>query len=233
MERNSNVVGCWNACLTSGRLLATALMLAALAWVDTTDAADSAPIFRAANFGFAIQDGDAELTSAIGVGDNANPIVVTLRLGSIEPARLRIIRYKPAEAPKYPSLINQSLRLAVTLVVVNDSPLPWNGYDVELEQVYGEPSVYGDGLSFDQMQTFDRVRLGSDRFADTHWAPEPHDRIKFRRGAVNVGQRVRLAFAITDLSPTPVFYLRHEPKLATTLGPSPRRWASVIRGGND
>ena len=40
--------------------------------------------------------------------------------------------------------------------VLNNSKLPWVEFEFELQEQFGKPSVFGDGLSFDQRRTESR-----------------------------------------------------------------------------
>ena len=73
-----------------------------------------------------------------------------------------------------------------------------------------QPSVYTDGLSFDQPQTFQRIAK-ADRFRQTVQEDEPFDRIRFDRGQVDPSEYLRLDFDILDANGTAVFYLVQRP----------------------
>ena len=72
------------------------------------------------------------------------------------------------------------------------------------------PSVYTDGLSFDQPQTLARTAR-ADRFAQTLQDDEPFDRIRFDGGSVDPAEHLRLDFDIVDVNGTAVFYLVQRP----------------------
>jgi hypothetical protein len=73
-----------------------------------------------------------------------------------------------------------------------------------------QPSVYADGLSFDQPQTLPR-QARADRFLQTAREDEPFDRIRFDGGQVDPGQYLRLDFDLVDVNGTAVFYLVQRP----------------------
>jgi hypothetical protein len=95
-------------------------------------------------------------------------------------------------------------------IVVNRGPWAWSGFDLELRRTPDQPSVYTDGLSFDQPQSFARVAK-ADRFAQSLQDDEPFDRIRFDGGSVDAAESVRLDFDIVDVNGSAVFYLVQRP----------------------
>ena len=100
--------------------------------------------------------------------------------------------------------------------MVNRGPWRWTGFDLELRTTPDQPSVYSDGLSFDQPQTFHRIAR-ADRFEQTVQEDEPFDRIRFDGGSVDPREHLRLDFDILDANGRPVFYLRAAPGRAARV----------------
>ena len=102
------------------------------------------------------------------------------------------------------------LTLSVVKIIVNRGPWHWTGFDLELMSAPDQPSVYSDGLSFDQPQTMQRIAR-ADRFLQTVQEDEPFDRIRFDGGQVGPAEYLRLDFDIVDVNGTKVFYLVQRP----------------------
>ena len=197
--------------------------------------------WSAAGFVFSDELGGFSITSVTGKGTTEDPIVIAEHLHSIEPALLVVRRQKVDGKPrKHPGTHNNGdfLRLAVTAVVTNGSGRAWSGFDLELQESRGKPSVYLDGLSFDQMKVFGKRVFRSDQFATFTDLTEPYDRIRFERGFVNPGDTVRLSFFVTDVTPGERFFVLQEPKVLSAEGPvvDPRarlrRHAGLIPGSS-
>lgn len=127
------------------------------------------------------------------------------------PITLVIRATKPLNAFAHPET-HATGNLHFHFDIENASGLPWIGAEFELQEVLGEPSVYGDGLSFDQRQT-GRYAVVSDRFSGNRQNFEPYDRILFEDGFADPGDTVAFRFLTTDLTPVPVFYLRFDPRI--------------------
>ena len=114
-------------------------------------------------------------------------------------------------------------------IVVNRGPWRWAGFDLELLSAPGRPSVYSDGLSFDQPQTLQRIAR-ADRFLQAVQEDEPFDRIRFDRGQVGPTEYLRLDFDIVDVNGTAVFYLVQRPiiLLAWNVAPSSERNLAAV-----
>jgi hypothetical protein len=195
--------------MTPRRAILTGL-IAALA--PLADAA--AGTWEAGSFRFSDELGGFEILSVTGTGSQSDPVVVTERFTNPEPGTL-VIRLGPGAASDF-------VRLAIIIVVVNHSRRTWVGFDLELQEELNQPSVYVDGLSFDQMHVFaDRV-FGSDRFTVFSDLTEPYDRVRFEGGHVDHGERVQMRFFITDVTPKRTFYLLQEPQFLSAGLPPER-----------
>lgn len=168
---------------------------------------------RAGGLVFSDELGGFEILDVSGSGTPDDPIVIVQRLAHTEPVVLivrvdgpRLDRPFTASSPSF-------FRSALTAVVINDSRYPWIGFDFELQQERNQPSVYGDGLSFDQMQTFASRDIRSNRFTRTMTAAEPYDRLRFRDGSVDPGGDVMFDVNLLDVSPVPEFYILLHPQV--------------------
>ncbi len=180
---------------------------------------------------FSDELGGFEILSVRGAGTLGDPIVISQRLSGIGPAIL-VVRLDPAgDAARQPAHRRGYLKLALVTRTRNDSARVWAGFDLELQEELGQPSVYRDGLSFDQVESFSGRRFGSDRFRRFTDLTEPFDRIRFDDGSVDPGGHVTLNFFVTDVTPRSVFYILQEPKVLTATGPRPSRHAGWSRGG--
>ena len=97
-------------------------------------------------------------------------------------------------------------------MVQNRSGRVWAGYDLELQEELDKPSVYGDGLSFDQIGK-EEESVASDSFSTNRRRFEPYDRISFERGHVNPDGSARFTVRITDPTPVAEFFLLQDPRL--------------------
>ena len=95
----------------------------------------------------------------------------------------------------------------------------WSLFELELEELYGTPSDYYDGLSFGQSAQLRRPFI-SDRFDLNETLNEPHDELRFREGSVEPGDRVTLTFVVTDATPIPEFYLLQRPSRLISARPT-------------
>jgi hypothetical protein len=180
--------------------------------------APRAAAWTAGGFIFSDELGGFRLLSVSGRGTAGDPIVIVEEITELRPVTL-IIRDARDEQPDDETIPQRSfLYLAMIKVVINGTKRVWAGFDLELQQEITQPSVYGDGLSFDQMGGFTES-FQSDSFAISRQVYEPYDRVRFQEGSVDPGATVRLRFFVTDPTPVPEFYLLQDPQLLMA-----RRW---------
>jgi hypothetical protein len=148
------------------------------------------------------------LVAASGTGTRADPIVLVEEITGAGPAILAVENLRNGGELISPA--RGFLSLSVVVVVTNRGPWRWSGFDLELRTTPDDPSVYSDGLSFDQPQTFQRLAR-ADRFEQTVQEDEPFDRIRFDGGSVDPAYRLRLDFDILDANGRPIFYLVQRP----------------------
>jgi hypothetical protein len=175
---------------------------------------------------FSDEPGGARLLGASGTGAPDDPIVLIEEIVGPGPATLEIRNDRTGHLNVSPAI--GFLSLSVVKIIVNRGPWPWAGFDLELMIGPEQPSVYTDGLSFDQPQTFQRIAR-ADRFRQTLQEDEPFDRIRFDGGQVDPEEYLRLDFDILDANGTAVFYLVQRPIILLALdlpGSSDRQLAA-------
>lgn len=159
---------------------------------------------------FSDELGGFRLISVSGTGSILDPIVVVEEITGIGPAILVIRSRQERSAEGYMITSPAFVSVAVTKIVVNRSEQIWTGFDLELREELPTPSSYPDGLSFDQLRSFDEP-MSSDPFAVVERVNEPYDRVNFYGGNVDPGATARFNFYITDPTAVPEFYLLQEP----------------------
>lgn len=182
---------------------------AALALVALANGGAGADEWRAGEYVFSDRAGGFEILSVTGSGTRDDPIVVEEILETSDPVTL-IIRRNPPDGAQPPMSNGRALHLVKQ--VHNRSGRVWAGFEMELQEIRGRPSVYRDGLSFDQGRQ-EEAAIGSDRFARHRRIFEPFDRILFYGGFVDPAERSGFALTITDPTPTKEFYLLQHPQL--------------------
>ena len=122
--------------------------------------------FYAGSYSFSDELGGFRITEISGTGSTSDPIVLREEFSSASPVTLVIRAARPlrayGEAGDYANGF-----LHVRLVVHNGSAQGWGEFEFELQERLGQPSDFGDGLSFNQRKLSDEG-LQSDRFADYH-----------------------------------------------------------------
>ncbi|MEM6617257.1 MAG: hypothetical protein AAGA88_10515 [Pseudomonadota bacterium] len=160
---------------------------------------------------FSDERGGFSISSVVGTGKSTDPIIVSQSYFNAGPALL-IVRSGYSGENIYLNAIRPDVfSQAVTFIVRNDTDRPWVGFDFELQQVEEEPSVFSDGLSFDQPGMFASRPFLSDRFEFLQRDAEPYDRLQFREGSVAPGATVRFDVNLVDITPVPEFYLLLQP----------------------
>ena len=177
----------------------------------------AAETWTAGGLSFSDAPGGARLLAVSGTGTRDDPIVLVEEITGPEPAMLKISNGRTGQLQVSPAI--GFLSLSVVKYVVNRGPWRWAGFDLELRTSPDQPSVYSDGLSFDQPQNFGRIAR-ADRFVQTVQEDEPFDRIRFDGGQVDPGQYLRLDFDIVDANGTAVFYLVQRPIVLLAWDPS-------------
>jgi hypothetical protein len=200
--------------------LIAALAGALLAAIGSADA--GAVELFAGGFSFSDELGGFRLVSASGEGTAGDPIVVVEEIEEVAPITLVIRRRFRLDDPMRPGYAP----LVLEKVVVNRSLRVWAGFEIELQEILRRPSVYGDGLSFNQFGA-QPPDVTADSFADNERLYEPYDRIRFSNGHVDPEATVRFRFIITDPTPLVEFYLVQDPKLLSVGLPVSRSLARL------
>ena len=209
-------------------LRAMAICLAAVLW----SASVSAGQWSSGGFSFSDELGGFTILTVSGAGTAEDPIVVVQEMHQAAPVTMVIRPLLTADS--YGNLKRQSfIQFSLVVVVTNGSKRNWAGFDLELQEIPGKPSVYFDGLSFDQVRTFNDRVFVSDKFAMFSDLTEPYDRVRFEDGYVVPNETVQLQVYITDVTPKEAFYLVQDPQILLAHGPAlpQHQFAELSRGG--
>lgn len=175
--------------------------------------ADEGP-WLAGAYSFSDELGGFQIRSISGVGSKTDPIVIGEELYSANPVTLVIRATKPLRAFDTSGNYANGF-LHIKLQVLNASELAWVEFEFELQEILNEPSLFGDGLSFDQRRS-DGKAISSDSFSDFSRDFEPYDRLLFRSGNIDPKKVGSFGLLITDYTPTNVFYLVQDPRIPST-----------------
>ena len=190
---------------------AAALLLAVLASLP-----GAAAEFTTGGYSFSDELGGFRLLSATGSGKADDPIVIAEEIFEVAPVTL-VIRNRNLAVGGF-----ESVRAQLTVVkrVANASERVWAGFEMELQEVRKQPSVYSDGLSFKQFAVM-APDVSSDSFIENERRFEPYDRVEFSNGHVDPGTTAEFKITITDPTPVREFYLVQDPKLLAAELPVP------------
>ena len=144
-----------------------------------------------------------------GRGTVDDPVVLTQEFFSASPVVLVIRAEKPTRPFNFPGDFANGF-IYMRIVTLNNSGLPWLEFEFELQEILGQPSSFGDGLSFDQRRT-DSTHISSDRYAEFSRDYEPYDRLLFRNGHTDPLETATFEFLITDFTPRWEFFLVQDP----------------------
>ncbi|ESY71442.1 hypothetical protein NKJ90_07545 [Mesorhizobium sp. M0051] len=197
---------------TPGRVCG-ALLLAPLVLAPGHAAADEVKVWAAGAYSFSDELGGFHITGASGIGTRDDPLVITEELNSSTPVTLTIRTTKPIQAFGPAGAFANGI-MYMRIDVLNNSGQAWIEFQFELQEMLNQPSVFGDGLSFDQRnKTPDNI--WSSNFADFDRDFEPYDRLLFRNGKVDPLKTARFEFLMTDYTPRWTFYLVQDPRIPT------------------
>lgn len=194
---------------TTGWLAALACLGTVLPHMD----ARAEQRFETGGFSFSDELGGFRILSATGSGTETDPVIVTEEMNDVSPATM-VIRWA-TRAVRYNSFGQPSTALHLRIVTVNGSGHNWVEFEFELQENLGKPSIYGDGLSFNQRQS-KKGTIESDRFRTYDDRYEPADRLGFRDGAINPGDSGYFQFLITDYTPKYEIYLLQDPRIPSS-----------------
>lgn len=193
-----------------GMMLASAVTV----FFPTAATAQQEKVWPAGPYSFSDEQGGFRITGVSGTGTKADPVVVTEELDSATPVTLTMRTIRPikpfAEGGEYANGI-----LYMRINALNNSGKAWVEFEFELQEILGQPSVFGDGLSFDQRnQTPDNIVSSNYARFDRNF--EPYDRLLFQDGNVDPLKTVDFEFLITDYTPRWTFYLVQDPRIPSS-----------------
>lgn len=161
-------------------------------------------------YSFSDEIGGFRILSVIGIGTREDPFLIVQEFDSATPAVMVIRAARPLSVLGSPPAFANGM-MYVEITVINASGMPWIAFELELQHHLGQPSTFGDGLSFDQRQA-DGGELGSDSYERFERDFEPYDRVRFVDGVIDPSAAGKLRMFITDFTPTTTFYLKLDPQ---------------------
>jgi hypothetical protein len=165
-------------------------------------------------YSFSDELGGFRIVGASGTGTKSDPIVITEEMESATPVTMVIRTIRPIRPFDYSGLYANGF-LHMRIQVVNNSKLPWVEFEFELQERLDKPSVFGDGLSFDQRRT-DGGNISSANFLQYSRDFEPYDRLRFKDGKVDYLENAAFDFMITDFTPRWEFFLAQDPRIPSS-----------------
>jgi hypothetical protein len=201
-----------HSALSSPGWLVVAITIALLWPLAPARAEDPAPtVWVTGAYSFSDELGGFTIRAAGGDGTVDNPFLITQEMTSATPVTMVIRALRPVRAfdtsGKFPNGFTH-----FRIEVVNSSGLAWIECEFELQEILNKPSVFGDGLSFDQRRG-DSDRVSSDSFVTWSRDFEPYDKLLFTGGKVDPLATARFSFLVTDFTPKRTFYLVFDPRI--------------------
>jgi hypothetical protein len=185
-----------------------------LAAMSATAQAEDGEVWYAGAYSFSSELGGFRILGVTGSGSRNDPFVIEQELQSASPVTL-VIRATTAIHPFALSGTFANGFMYLRLHCFNNSGLAWTEFEFELQEIRGQPSVFGDGLSFDQRKS-SSATISSDSFREFDTDFEPFDRLLFRDGAIDPLAGGRFGFLITDFTPEAEFYLLQDPRIPSS-----------------
>lgn len=195
------------ATVASGALAVVLLCFGSIAG----QGADNGSVFYGGAYSFSDELGGFTIESVSGKGTRADPIVIVEELVSATPVTL-VIR---AERPIRPFDSGDHFAngiLYMRILARNGSRQGWVEFEFELQEILHQPSIFGDGLSFDQRDGA-KANISSDSFDTFSRDFEPYDKLLFKDGKVDSKETAGFSFLITDYTPKLQFYLVQDPRI--------------------
>ena len=196
----------------AGRLLCSIFLLVTAYGLPAT--AEERKVWPAGPYTFSDELGGFEITGVSGKGTQQDPIVIYEEFQSATPVTLTI-RARREIRPFDPSGDYVNGILYMRIEALNNSGHPWIEFEFELQEILDRPSVFGDGLSFDQRNK-SPTNILSSNFAKFDRDFEPYDRLLFTIGQVDPLTSVSFQFLLTDYTPRWTFYLVQDPRIPST-----------------
>lgn len=189
---------------------ASAALLLSL-WPCAAALADEHRQWQAGAYSFSDEKGGFRIVAVRGRGLPDDPAVITEELTSSSPVTLVIRAVKPVR-PMAGSEDFATGNIRIRIETLNNSGQSWVEFEFELQEQLGQPSIFSDGLSFDQRRS-DGKNVTSDSFAEFSRNFEPYDRLRFSKGRIDPLKTGAFEFLITDFTPRSVFYLVQDPRI--------------------
>ena len=206
----------------AGRWRAAAVAaLAFLAAGTATDAARAGEpeakgqVFYAGAYSFSDELGGFRILDVTGTGMRDDPFVIVEEFHSASPVTLTIRATAPLGRYYGGDVLIANGDLYMRIEAVNGSGQAWVEFEFELQEIRDRPSVFGDGLSFDQRKETSGT-ISSDSFARYSRDFEPYDRLLYQDGKVDPRASAGFSFFITDFTPRSVFYLVQDPRIPSS-----------------
>ncbi|MER8976391.1 MULTISPECIES: hypothetical protein [unclassified Mesorhizobium] len=198
---------------TPGRFCRAALL--ALLPLTALDArAEQQLVWATGAYSFSDERGGFRITGASGIGTKEDPLVITEELNSATPVTLAIRTTRPIQPfGKAGDFANGLMYMRID--VLNNSGQAWVEFQFELQEILDQPSVFGDGLSFDQRNKTSE-NIWSSSYADFDRNFEPYDRLLFKNGKIDPLKTASFYFLITDYTPRWTFYLVQDPRIPSS-----------------
>lgn len=170
---------------------------------------DDQKVWVTGNYSFSDELGGFKIRAAGGDGTVDNPFVITQEILSASPVTMVIRAQRPV---RYFDGTSHGGFTHFRIEVINNSGLAWLECEFELQEILHKPSIFGDGLSFDQRKS-DTETVSSNSFA--HWSRdfEPYDKLLFHDGKVDPKAIATFTFLVTDFTPRRTFYLVFDPRI--------------------
>ncbi len=165
-------------------------------------------------YSFSDELGGFRILSASGTGGRTDPFVIYQEMDSATPVTMVIRSVLPIRPYDFSGRYANGF-LHMRIEILNNSRLPWVEFEFELQERFGEPSVFGDGLSFDQRRT-DSETISSSSFLRFSRAFEPYDRLLFRDGKIDHLETGSFGFLLSDFTPRWEFFLVQDPRIPSS-----------------
>jgi hypothetical protein len=155
--------------------------------------------------------GGVRIVAISGTGTRDDPFEITQEFETASAVTLVIRAVRPVRLFQGPSAEFATGMIHMRVVALNNSGLPWIGFEFELQEQKGQPSSFEDGLSFDQRRT-DGVSISSTAFRKFSRDFEPYDQLLFTDGVIDPLESGAFEMFITDFTPAFTFYLKQDPQ---------------------
>lgn len=171
-------------------------------------------VWESGAYSFSDELGGFRIRGVYGKGTRADPIVIDEEFSSATPATLTIRTIKPIQPfDSTGDYANGIIYMRIN--ALNSSGHAWVEFQFELQEILNQPSVFGDGLSFDQRNKKPE-NIASTNFTVFDRDFEPYDRLLFTKGKVDPRETAEFEFLVTDYTPRWTFYLVQDPRIPSS-----------------